>query len=89
MKVKTLKLFGDGKRLYKENEIVDMDEEWYETLNSTPNGPLLEKVEDDNENFPKHIGGGQYLLSNGEKIKGKKEALEAEEAINKENQDDK
>ena len=31
--------------------------------------------------FPKHLGGGTYELSNGEKVKGKDEALEAEKAL--------
>ena len=43
---------------------------------------LIELVEDEeqnkDENFPKHTGGGWYELSNGEKIQGKDEALEAE-----------
>ena len=34
----------------------------------------------DNE-FPKHTGGGYYELSNGKKVKGKEEALEAENAL--------
>ncbi|MCY9544439.1 hypothetical protein M5X00_30925 [Paenibacillus alvei] len=33
------------------------------------------------EEFPKHAGGGTYELSNGEKVKGKKEAIEAEKAL--------
>jgi hypothetical protein len=32
----------------------------------------------DEEEFPKHTGGAWYELSNGEKIQGKDEALEAE-----------
>jgi len=31
--------------------------------------------------FPKHTGGGYYELSNGEKVKGKEEAIEAENAL--------
>ncbi|MEY9975299.1 hypothetical protein [Lysinibacillus sp. RC79] len=31
--------------------------------------------------FPKHVGGGRYELSNGEKVKGKEEAIEAENAL--------
>lgn len=33
---------------------------------------------DDKDEFPKHTGGGYYELSNGEKVKGKKEAEKAE-----------
>ncbi|MCC2412605.1 MULTISPECIES: hypothetical protein [Bacillus cereus group] len=31
--------------------------------------------------FPKHTGGGWYELSNGDKIQGKDEAVEAEESL--------
>lgn len=31
--------------------------------------------------FPKHTGGGWYELSNGEKVQGKDEAIEAEQAL--------
>lgn len=34
--------------------------------------------------FPKHIGGGWYELSNGEKVQGKDEAATAEEDLQKE-----
>ena len=34
-----------------------------------------------NSEFPKHTGGGYYELSNGEKVKGKDAAIEAEEAL--------
>lgn len=77
MKVKALKLLGDGKRLYKEGEVFEMTEELCETLNATPNGPLVEEIEDIPE-FPKHTGGGYYELSNGEKVKGKEAAMEAQ-----------
>ncbi|MDL4842832.1 hypothetical protein [Aquibacillus rhizosphaerae] len=33
------------------------------------------------EEFPKHTGGGWFELSNGEKIQGKEEALEAEKEL--------
>ncbi|MGE4194717.1 MAG: hypothetical protein AB7E51_15125 [Pseudodesulfovibrio sp.] len=35
------------------------------------------------EAFPKHLGGGTYQLSNGEKVKGKEAAATAEAALNK------
>ncbi|KAA0762995.1 hypothetical protein [Bacillus sp. SH5-2] len=31
--------------------------------------------------FPKHAGGGWYELSNGDKIQGKDEAVEAEQSL--------
>lgn len=36
---------------------------------------------DDAKTFPHHVGGGTYELSNGEKVKGKEEALAAESAL--------
>lgn len=36
---------------------------------------------DDAKTFPHHVGGGTYELSNGQKVKGKDEALEAEAAL--------
>ncbi|WP_085521412.1 hypothetical protein [Tuberibacillus sp. Marseille-P3662] len=32
--------------------------------------------------YPKHVGGGWYELSDGEKVQGKDEAQEAEKALN-------
>jgi len=34
--------------------------------------------EEDKQDFPKHVGGGWYELSNGERVQGKDEAIEAE-----------
>ncbi len=31
--------------------------------------------------FPKHVGGGWYELSNGDKVQGKDEAVEAEQSL--------
>lgn len=44
---------------------------------------FLSDVEEigESDEFPKHIGGGTFELSNGEKVKGKKEAIEAEKAL--------
>lgn len=41
------------------------------------------ELEEQNESveFPKHLGGGTYELSNGEKVKGKDEATEAENQL--------
>lgn len=36
---------------------------------------------DDSDSFPKHTGGGNYELSNGEKVKGKDKALAAEKEL--------
>lgn len=40
---------------------------------------VAEEVEE--QEFPMHKGGGNYLLSNGESVKGKEAALEAEEQL--------
>lgn len=37
--------------------------------------------DDDSDSFPKHTGGGNYELSNGEKVKGKDKALAAEKEL--------
>ena len=39
--------------------------------------------------FPKHTGGGWYELSNGDKLQGKDNALEAEAALNTTSKDEK
>lgn len=44
--------------------------------------PLIE-LENEASDFPKHVGGGQYELSDGSKVKGKDAAIEAENALNK------
>lgn len=44
--------------------------------------PPVEKAEDKKEvEFPKHTGGGWYVLSNGEKIRGEDEAIAAEKEL--------
>lgn len=35
------------------------------------------------DKYPEHVGGGMYLLSNGEKVKGKKAAEQAESTLEK------
>lgn len=40
-----------------------------------------DKDEPDGPEFPKHVGGGQYELSDGSKVKGKDAAVEAESAL--------
>ncbi|WP_340014656.1 hypothetical protein [Paenibacillus sp. FSL K6-1318] len=46
-----------------------------DSTNKKPDDP------DDEKTFPHHVGGGTYELSNGEKVKGKEEALAAESAL--------
>lgn len=43
---------------------------------------LIQAVETDEEQeYPKHTGGGYYELSNGERVHGKEKANEAEQAL--------
>jgi hypothetical protein len=44
---------------------------------------LLEesKKSPEDDEFPKHTGGGHYELSNGEKVKGKEDAEKAQAAL--------
>lgn len=36
---------------------------------------------EDNSDYPNHVGGGYYELSNGEKVKGKEEAQKAQDEL--------
>lgn len=40
--------------------------------------------QDSEGEFPKHLGGGHYELSNGEKVQGKEKAIEAERVLKQE-----
>lgn len=79
MKVKALKRFNDLKEkvLRKKDHVFEVSEERFQEINSTEHGVLVEEVKDD-EDFPKHTGGGYYELSNGEKVRGKEKAFQAE-----------
>lgn len=81
----------DGKRLYEVGQSYPRDgyfpsEERIESLSTHNNKgkkPFIKIVEDkglDNE-FPRHIGGGYFELSNGEKVKGKEVAEKAENEL--------
>ena len=41
-------------------------------------GYIHKEDEEAKQDFPKHVGGGWYELSNGERVQGKEEALEKE-----------
>lgn len=41
----------------------------------------VQENENTDINFPKHVGGGTYELSNGEQVKGKENATQAEQAL--------
>ena len=86
MKAKVLITFSDNKekKIRYEGEIIELSDERFAEINSI-NDKLLEETEDtgegDKDEYPKHIGGGYYELSNGDKIKGKENAIEAEEQL--------
>lgn len=44
-------------------------------------GETNDTIENPNTEFPEHTGGGFYILSNGEKVRGKQAAIEAEDAL--------
>lgn len=81
MKVKVLITFTDAeaKKIRYEGEIIDLSEERFAEIMSI-NENLIEETEDTTE-YPNHIGGGVYELSDGNKVRGKDEALKAEEAL--------
>lgn len=81
MKAKVLITFSDveAKKIRHEGEIIDLSVERFAEIMSI-NDRLIEETEDTTE-YPNHIGGGVYQLSNGEKVRGKDEAAKAEEAL--------
>ena len=42
---------------------------------------VVSKNDTENREFPKHKGGGNYVLSNGESVKGKENAIKAQSEI--------
>lgn len=75
-------LYGvdDKNNIYPRNGYIPTEERIRE-LSSNDNKlgqVLIEKVSDNKSEYPKHSGGGWYILSNGEKIQGKDKAIEAE-----------
>lgn len=67
--------FYVGERLEELQELGYVEKEESQDMEDE-NGSVDEYSE-----WPKHVGGGYYILSNGEKIKGKDKALEAQAAI--------
>lgn len=86
MKAKVLKSFLDKPNnvIQAEGKIIDLTEERFKEIMSINNG-LIESVED-SPDFPKHIGGGYYELSNGDKMKGKEAAIDAQADIDASNE---
>ena len=83
---KVVRLFKDiDGTIYKPGDIYEGDasEKRLHTLSTTENAyneVFIEKVEQ-NKEYPKHIGGGYYELSNGDKVQGKKKAIEVEQTL--------
>ena len=78
--LKNFKDKQDNKREYQLND-------WYPRFNFEVDNDRVEelyklgyigKQDEEVEQYPKHVGGGWYELSNGERVQGKEEAIEAE-----------
>lgn len=92
---KVISIFSDledGKRVYEvgdtfPREGVEVSESRLNALSSDKNTAkkvLIEKVEVE---YPHRTGGAYYELSNGEKVKGKEAAIEAENTLKKGEED--
>lgn len=90
MLLKVLKPFIDkhSKETYQVGQEIEVTEKrGFEIIYSTILGPsfvipILYETEDNQDViYPIHTGGGHYELSNGEKVKGKEAAIEAEAAL--------
>ncbi|WP_052127134.1 hypothetical protein [Pontibacillus litoralis] len=46
-----------------------------------PFNVVIDASEQEKEEYPKHVGGGTYTLSNGDKVKGKEKAFQAEQEL--------
>ncbi|ETT46277.1 hypothetical protein BSK66_25535 [Paenibacillus odorifer] len=67
--------------LVKAGTTFEADEEREEVLRAANVIGKEAKTAADSEEWPKHVGGGTFELSNGERIKGKEAAEEAEEKL--------
>ena len=68
----------DNKKIYNQGDLYRHEDA--ERVTFLIDKGFLDEKEVENE-FPKHTGGGWFELSNGEKIKGKDEAVAAEKEI--------
>lgn len=78
-KFKVLKKFRDihTKEVYDPEHVLELTEERVEEVVSNLGTSFLSEIEEKPE-FPKHLGGGNYELSNGDKVKTKEAAFAAE-----------
>lgn len=62
-------------------EVVEIVRKYGQMPQNQVEASAFDAREFNNEEFPKHTGGGYYELSNGEKVQGKDAAIEAENAL--------
>ena len=77
MKATVKRCFVGFDREFNPGQTVDLPAATIAKLNSAGLGTILE-IEPE---WPKHLGGGHYELSNGEKVKGKDDAVAAQAEI--------
>lgn len=82
-KYTVLKPFRDThtKLIQKEGILIEVSEERAAEIVKNLGEGFIKEVSAVEDEFPKHTGGGYYELSNGEKVKGKDAAFEAEKAL--------
>ncbi len=83
MKARVLKGFHDKKEkiFRKKGEEFEVNKDRFTDINATRYGVLVEAVEPEENEYPEHTGGGYYELSNGDKVKGKAKAFQAENEL--------
>lgn len=86
-KYKVLKKFRDKetKEVYDPQKEIELTEERANEIVANLGDDFISVIEEPEtiEEFPKHLGGGNYELSNGDKVKTKEAAIAAEQALKK------
>ena len=62
-------------------EYVATNKDTIKRLQNSDRFEVIEEKQDNDEDYPKATGGGWYELSNGESIRGKEKAIEAEKEL--------
>src|SRR5690625_309815 len=75
--------FGFTTHSVKAGEVVEIIRKYGSMPQNQMGASSFDARKFNNEEFPKHTGGGYYELSNGEKVQGKDSAIEAEKSIEK------
>jgi hypothetical protein len=85
MKIKMLNTLAGPKGSLEQDKTYEVSADQAEALIKSRSAVAIESENGDGEGTDdfelEHVGGGYYLLSNGEKVKGKEAALEAENAL--------